>query len=130
LGLGGLRGLVADSKAYTPRTLGRCRETGMDLVTLVPRTCAIRQEVEAWGQRRVSLPVLLEKPGKRRADAPRRWYGRSVTHQVEVEDGEGHVTLAPMRFVAVYSTQLAQRHAEAHARRQEQEAKSLATHIA
>lgn len=130
LGLNGLRGIVADSKAYTPRTLGLCRETGMDLVTLVPRTCAIRQEVEAWGQRRVSLPLLLEKPGKRRADAPRRWYGSSVTRQVEVEDGEGHVTWAPIRFVAVYSTQLAQRHAEAHARQQEQEAKSLATHIA
>jgi transposase len=46
LGLDGLRGLVADSKAYTPRTLGLCQETGMGLVTLVPRTCAIRQEVE------------------------------------------------------------------------------------
>ena len=130
LGLGGLRGLVADSKAYTPRTLGLCRETGMGLVTLVPRTCAIRQEVEAWGQQQVSLPLLLEKPGKRRSDAPRRWYGRSVTRQVEVEDGEGQVTLAPIRFVAVYSTQLAQRHAEAHANQQHQEAKSLATHIA
>jgi transposase len=129
LGLDGLRGLVADSKAYTPRTLGLCRETGMGLVTLVPRTCGIRQEVETWGQKQVSLPLLLEKPGKRRLDAPRRWYGRSVTRQVEVEDGQGQVSLAPMRFVAVYSTQLAQRHAEAHARQQEQEAKSLATHI-
>jgi transposase len=130
LGLDGLRGIVADSKAYTPRTLGLCRETGMGLVTLVPRTCAIRQAVEAWGQRRVSLPLLLEKPGKRLSDAPKRWYGSSVTRQVEVEDGEGQVTLAPIRFVAVYSTQLAQRHAEAYAREQEQEAKSLATHIA
>jgi transposase len=128
--LDGLRGIVADSKAYTPRTLGLCRETGMGLVTLVPRTCAIRQEVEAWGQRRVSLPLLLEKPGKRRSDAPRRWYGRSVTRQVEIEDSQGQITLAPMRFVAVYSTQLAQRHAEAYVRQQEQEAKSLATHIA
>jgi len=126
----GLRGIVADSKAYTPRTLGLCRETGMGLVTLVPRTCAIRQEVEAWGQRCESLPLLLEKPGKRRSEAPRRWYGRSVTHQVEIEDSQGQLTLAPMRFIAVYSTQLAQRHAEAYARQQEQEAKSFATHIA
>lgn len=130
LGLDGLHGLVADSKAYTPRTLGLCRETGMGLVTLVPRTCAIRQEVESWGQQQPSLPLLLEKAGKRRSDAPRRWYGRSVTRQVEVEDGQGQVTLAPMRFVAVYSTQLAQRHAEAHTGQQLQEAKSLATHIA
>jgi transposase len=130
LGLDGLRGIVADSKAYTPRTLGLCRETGMGLVTLVPRTCAIRQEVEGWGQKQVSLPLLLEKAGKRRLDTPRRWYGRSVTRQVEVEDGEGQVTLAPIRFVAVYSTQLAQRHAEAYATQQHKEAKSLATHIA
>jgi len=101
LGLGGLRGIVADSKAYTPRTLGLCRDTGMGLVTLVPRTCAIRQEVETWGQKQVSLPLLLEKPGKRRFDAARRWYGRSVTRQVEVENGQGHVNLAPIRFVAV-----------------------------
>jgi transposase len=102
----------------------------MGLVTLVPRTCAIRQEVESWGQQQPSLPLLLEKAGKRRSDAPRRWYGRSVTRQVEVEDGQGQVTLAPMRFVAVYSTQLAQRHAEAHTGQQLKEAKFLATHIA
>lgn len=130
LGLDGLRGLVADSKAYTPRTLGLCQETGMGLVTLVPRTCAIRQEVERWGQQQASLPLLLEKAGKRRSDAPRRWYGRSVTRQVEVEDGQGQVSLAPIRFVAVYSTQLAQCHAEAHTNRQHKEAKSLATHVA
>ena len=130
LDLGGLRGLVADSKAYTPQTLGLCQETGMGLVTLAPRTCAIRQEVEKWGQQQTSLPLLLEKAGKRRSDAPRRWYGRSVTRQVEVEDGKGQVTLAPMRCVAVYSTQLAQSHAEAHAHQQQKEAKSLATHLA
>jgi transposase len=129
LGLDGLRGLVADSKAYTPRTLGLCRETGMGLVTLVPRTCAIRQEVESWGQQQASLPLLLEKAGKRRSDTPRRWYGRSVKRQVEVEDSQGQVSLAPMRFVAVYSTQLAQRHAETHTTQQLKEAKSLATYI-
>jgi len=101
LGLDGPRGLVADSKAYTPRPLGLCRETGLGLVTRVPRTCAIRQEVESWGQPPPSLPLLLEKAGQRRSDAPRRWYGRSVTRQVEVEDGQGQVTLAPMRLVAV-----------------------------
>ena len=50
--------------------------------------------------------------------------------QVEVEDNKGQITLVPIRFVAVYSTQLAQRHAEAHAHQQYQEAKSLATYIA
>jgi transposase len=40
LGLEGVRGIVADSKAYSRRTLGLCLEQGIGLVTLVPRTCA------------------------------------------------------------------------------------------
>jgi len=39
LGLEGVQGIVADSKAYSRRTLGLCLEKGMGLVTLVPRTC-------------------------------------------------------------------------------------------
>jgi hypothetical protein len=95
LNLEGLQGLVADSKAYTQRTLGLCLETGMGLVTLVPRTCGIRQEVEAWGQRQGSLPLSFERPAKRQGDAPGRWYKRSAIREVEVEDGEGHVALHP-----------------------------------
>jgi len=44
LGLDGVRGIVADSKAYCKRTLGVCLERRMGLITLVPRTCAVRQE--------------------------------------------------------------------------------------
>src|SRR5712691_11106828 len=48
LGLEGVRGIVADSKPYSRRTLGLCLEQEIGLVTLVPRTCAIRQgDVEA-----------------------------------------------------------------------------------
>jgi transposase len=130
LNLGGLQGMVADSKAYTQRTLGLCLETGMGLVTLVPRTCSIRQEVEAWGQRQVSLPLLLERPAKRQGHGPRRWYGRSVMREVEVEDEKGHVTLAPIRFIALYSTQLAQHHEQSYSQAQAREAQALATHIA
>src|SRR5215211_5264803 len=43
LGLEGVQGIVADSKAYSRRTLGLCREKGLGLVPLVPRTCAVRQ---------------------------------------------------------------------------------------
>src|SRR5262252_7179956 len=50
LGLDGVRGIVADSKAYCKRTLGLCVEQGVGLITLVPRTCTVRQEVETWGQ--------------------------------------------------------------------------------
>src|SRR5215510_2357620 len=50
LGLEGVRGIVADSQAYSRRTLGLCLEHGIGLVTLVPRTCTVRQELEVWGQ--------------------------------------------------------------------------------
>jgi transposase len=130
LNLGGLRGSVADSKAYTQRTLWLCLETGMGLVTLVPRTCGIRQEVATWGQRHVSLPLLLERPAKRQGDGHRRWYGRNVIREVEVKDQAGHVTWAPMRFMALYSTQLAQQHEQSYRQAQTREAQALATHIA
>ncbi len=86
----------------------------MGLVTFVPRTCAIRQEVEAWGQHQSSLPLLLEKPARRRQERPRQWYGLSVRREVDVEYRDERVAVAPMRFVAVYSTQLAQQHADAY----------------
>ncbi len=54
-------------------------------MTLVPRTCAVRQELEAWGQQQPTLPLLVEKPGRTKAEAPRRWHGQSVMRQVEVE---------------------------------------------
>ena len=129
LGLVGVKGIVADSKAYSQRTLGFCVEQQVGLVPLVPRTCAIRQEVEAWGQQQRSLPLLLEKPGRRRQDTPRRWYGRSVTRQVEVDYEDGRVALEPIRFVAVYSHQLAQQHAQAYLTAHTHEAEELAQHI-
>src|SRR5262249_34004940 len=61
LGLEGGRGIVAASKAYSRRTLGVCLEQQVDLITLVPRTCAIRQALEAWGQQPPALPLLLAK---------------------------------------------------------------------
>jgi hypothetical protein len=80
-----MRGIVADSKAYSRRTLGVCLEHQVDLITLVPRPCAVRQALEAWGQQQAALPLLLEKPGRTKDEAPRRWHGQSVIRQVEVE---------------------------------------------
>jgi transposase len=59
LGLEGVRGIGADSKAYSRRTLGVCLAQKVDLITLVPRTCAIRQALEAWGQQQAAFPLLL-----------------------------------------------------------------------
>jgi transposase len=113
LGLEGVRGIVADSKAYSRRTLGVCLEHGIDIVTLVPRTCAVRQELEAWGRQQPVLPLLLEQPGRTKTEEPRRWYGPSVLRQVEVEYSDGRVTREEVRFVVVQSSQLAQQQAQA-----------------
>jgi transposase len=129
LGLEGVRGIVADSKAYSRRTLGVCLEQKVDLITLVPRTCVVRQALEAWGQQQLALPLLLEKPGRTKNEAPRRWHGQSVIREVEVEYSDGRVTLAALRFVVVHSSQLAQQQTQAYAAAQAQEAAAVTTHV-
>jgi transposase len=93
LGLEGIRGIVADSKAYSQRTLGLCIEKRIGLVTRVPRTCAVRQELETWGQQQSPLPVLLEKPGRTRQEGPRRWRGQSIIRRVDVEYADGRLAV-------------------------------------
>src|SRR5215813_4981725 len=129
LGLEGMRGIVADSKAYSRRTLGLCLEHKIDLVTLVPRTCAIRQALEAWGQQQPALPLLVEQPGRTKTEAPRRWHGHSVLRQVEVEYSDGRVAPAPLRFIVVHSSQLAQQQTQSYAGAQAKEAAGLADHV-
>src|ERR671929_163840 len=129
LGLEGVRGIVADSKAYSRRTLGVCLEYGIGLVTLVPRTCAVRQDLEAWGRQQPALPLLLEKPGRTKTEEPRRWYGHSVLRSVEVEYSDGRVTQEEVRFVVVQSSQLAQQQAQAYAAGHAQEAAAAADHV-
>jgi transposase len=129
LGLDGVHGIVADRKAYCKRTLGLCLEQRVGLITLVPRTCAVRQEVEAWGQQQGPLPLLLEKSGRTRQEAPRRWHGRSVVRQVEVEYADGRLEMAERRFLVVHSSQLAQQAASAYTAAQAKEAERIAEHI-
>jgi len=129
LGLEGMRGIVADSKAYSRRTLGVCLEQKVDLITLVPRTCAVRQALETWGQPQPTLPLLLEKPGRTKNEAPRRWHGQSVLRPVEVEYSDGRVTLAALRFVVVHSSQLAQQQTQAYAAAQAKEAAAVTAHV-
>jgi transposase len=128
LGLEGVRGIVADSKAYSRRTLGVCLEQKIDLITLVPRTCAVRQALEAWGQQQPALPLLLEKPGRTKDEAPRRWHGQSVIRQVEVEYSDGRITLEALRFVVVHSSQLAQQQTQAYTAAQAKEAEAVMAH--
>ena len=129
LGLEGVRGIVADSKAYSRRTLGVCLEHKVDLITLVPRTCAVRQALETWGQQQPALPLLLEKPGRTRDEVPRRWHGQSVLRQVEVEYSDGRIAQEALRFVVVHSSQLAQQQTQTYAAAQGKEAESVADHV-
>src|SRR5262247_1151078 len=129
LGLDGVRGIVADSKAYSRRTLGLCLEQGLGLVTLVPRTCAVRAALEAWGQQQPALPLLVEKPGRTKAEAPRRWHGQSVMRHVEVEYRDGRVAAEVLRFVVVRSSQLAQQQAQSYAAAQARETEAVAAHV-
>jgi transposase len=129
LGLVGVRGIVADSKAYCKRTLGLCLEKQVGLITLVPRTCGVRQELERWGQQQEALPLLLEKPGRSRQELPRRWQGQSVSRQVEVEYADGRLAEEALRFLVVHSSQLAQQAASTYTVAQAKEAERVAEHI-
>ena len=128
LGLDGVRGIVADSKAYCKRTLGLCLEQRVGLITLVPRTCAVRQELEAWGQQHGPLPLLLEKPGRTCQESPRRWHGASAVRQVEVEYADGRLAMEAIRFLVVHSSQLAQQAAVASTAAQAKEAERITEH--
>jgi len=129
LGLEGVQGIVGDSKASRRRTLGLCLEKGIGLVTLVPRTCTVRPELEAWGQQQSALPLLGAKPGRTKDEEPRRWHGHSVLRQVAVEDSEGRVAQEEVRFVVVHSRQLAQQHAQSSAAAQAKEVAAVADHV-
>jgi transposase len=128
LGLQGVLSIVADSKAYSQRTLGLCLEKQIGLVTRVPRTCTIRQELEAWGSQQGPLPVLLEKPGRTQHEAPRCWRGQSVLRSVEVEYAEGHWEQAALRCLVVHSSSLAYQETTAAATAQTKEAVQVETH--
>src|SRR4030095_4267297 len=129
LGLDGVRGIVADSKAYCKRTLGLCLEQRVGLITLVPRTCAVRQELETWGEQHGPLPLLLEKPGRTSRESPRRWHGQSVVRRVAVEYADGRLALEELRFLVVHSSQLAQQAAVAYTAAQAKEVERVAEHI-
>jgi transposase len=129
LGLDGVCGIVADSKAYCKRTLGLCLEQRVGLITLVPRTGAVRQQLETWGRQHGALPLSLEKPGRTRQELPRRWHGQSVIRQVEVEYADGRVAVEELRFLVVHSSQLAQQATMAYTAAQAKEAERIAQHI-
>ena len=129
LGLAGVRGLVVDRKTSSRRTLGLCLEHQIGLVTLVPRTCAVRQELEPWGQQQSALPRFVEKPGRAQDEAPHRWHGQRVSRHLAVEDSDGRVTAEGLRCVVVHASQLAQQQTQAYTAAQAKEAEAVAAHV-
>jgi hypothetical protein len=98
-------------------------------VPLVPRTCAVRQELEAWGQQQSVFPLLVEKPGRTKDEAPRRWQGQSVMRPVEVEYRDGRIVQEEVRFGVVHSTQLAQQQAQTYVIAPAKEAQTRTDHV-
>lgn len=109
--------------------MGRCIAQKIGLVTRVPRTCAIRQELEAWGRQQDPLPVFLEKPGRTQQDAPRYWRGTSVRRGVDVEYTDGHIGHEELRGLVVHSSSLAPQESKAAATAQTKEAVQVEAHI-
>src|SRR5262249_22558258 len=107
-----------------------CLEHGIGVITLVPRTCAIRQDLEAWGHQQPALPLLVEKPGRTQDEAPRRWHGQSVLRHVEVEYSDGRIVHETLRFVVVHASQLAQQQTQTYSAAQAKEAEAVVGHIA
>src|SRR5262249_32978716 len=128
LGLEGVQGIVAHSKPFSRRTLSLWLGHGLGFGTPVPRTCAVRQALEAWGQQQPVLPLLAEKAGRTQDEACRRWHGPSVLRPAEVEYSDGRVTQEEVRFLVVHSSQLAQQQTQAYASAQEKEAEALTDH--
>ena len=129
LGLEGVRGIVADSKAYSRRTLGVCLEHGIEFVTLRPAHVCSPAGTRSLGTQQSALPLLVEKPGRTKDEAPRRWHGQSVLRQVEVEYSDGRVALETLRFVVVHSSQLAQQQTQAYTAAQAKEAEAVTAHV-
>jgi hypothetical protein len=102
LGLNGVHGIVADRKAYGQRTLGLCLEQGVGLITLVPRTCAVRQEDGDAGPascQRMMLPV---------ADFLQRWLHHVPVPQTRVVRCYGLYHHTPMEALALCRAHLGQ----------------------
>jgi hypothetical protein len=95
-------------------------------VPVVPRTCAVRQALDAWGPQPSALPLWVETPARPKDEAPRRWHGQSVMRPVEVEYSDGRVAQEAVRFVVVHSSQLAQQQAQSSAVAQAKEAAAVA----
>lgn len=106
---------VGDCKVVDGRTLGRLLREGLHVVSLLPKSFGVRQEVveaafaEAHDPK--TWPLLVETPGRLKGDPPRQYRGRSFTRplrvQLEKADGtDGTESFEEMRFLVISSDNL------------------------
>ena len=127
LGLEGVRGIVADSKAYSRRTLGLCLEHRIGSVTLSPAHLCRPAGTRSLGAAATHLaPVGGETGADARPKRPAAGMGKVCIRQVEVEYSDGRVAQEELRFVVVHSSQLAQQQAQTYAAAQVKEAEAVA----
>jgi len=109
--------LIADCKLVDAETIGQILDARMHFISLLPDNLDLRRatiegtwEVEpdlsAW-------PLLLERPGKTKADPPERWTGFSAEHPFTVRrcghDGKEVEQTRTLRFLVIHSTSAARR---------------------
>lgn len=109
--------LVADCKACDGVTLGQFFRESFHVITLVPETFSLRQELvdAAWQQRPIlaDWPVLAQKPQARKADPPLFYRGWSVEAPFVVQlapatdDTAAVLSTETLRFLIVASDTLA-----------------------
>ena len=107
---------VGDCKVVDGRTIGRLLREGLHVVSLVPKTFRVRQQLVdaafAEAADPTTWPLLAETPPRRKADPPKQYRGRSFVRdfKVQLERGDGSQgveSFEPMRFLVVSSTNLA-----------------------
>jgi hypothetical protein len=129
LGRAGRCGLGADRNAYGQRPWGLGLEKRVGRITLVPRPCAVRQALAAWGPPPGALPWWRAQPGRTRQESPRQWHGQRVVRRVEGASSEGRVALAARRCGGVHSHQCAQQAALSDGKAHTHEAERVAAHL-
>jgi len=109
--------IVGDSKLVDGITLGELVAAGFHFVSLLPNNFALRQQLIEQVRGEV-LPELRRRAGRKKADPPGIWCGRSFTRGLAlIEPASGTRQVVSMRFLVVHSSRLAARFEAALPRR-------------
>ncbi len=106
---------VGDCKLVDARTVGRLLRAGLHFLSLVPDTFNVRQALirEAWALRPEpdDWPLLAEKKGRKKDDPVTTYRGMSFVlpfkTMLETREGDGPASMEDLRFLVVWSDDLA-----------------------